>query len=133
MNVLLILAMAQVTRGEEVEVVSGAVTALSCAIAAKESGNLEALNECPYSEATKEIVIFDVAEKQIYRVSTKMSRPVRRNAVHRFELEKAFGGGSIDFTGVVVAVDPKTEVATDDVAEYSVMARPKAGAFKGCL
>ena len=127
MNALIIFAIAaaQVSSGEEVEVTSGAVTALSCALAARDSGNLDALGDCPLSEATKEIVVFDVAEKQIYRLSKK--------AVHRFELEKAFAGGSIDFSGVVVAVDAKSEIATVDVEEYSVMARPKPGAFKGCL
>jgi hypothetical protein len=122
--VLALLLLAQVEKGEEVEVTSGAVTALSCAMQAKKTGNLEVLNACPMIEAQKEIVVFDVAEKQIYRISKK--------AVHRFELEGAFGGGSIDFSGVVVAVDA-SGAATVDVSEYSVMARPKAGGFKGCL
>jgi hypothetical protein len=77
------------------------------------------------SKAAKKLVVFDVTEKQIYRISKK--------AVHRFEMEKAFGGGSIDFTGMVVGVDPKSDVVTVDVTEYSVTARPKAGSFKGCL
>jgi hypothetical protein len=126
MNLLLLaLLLAQVEKGEEVEVASGAVTALSCALQAIERDDLELLNACPMIEAAKGIVVFDVAERQIYRLS--------RKAVHRFELEKAFGGGSIDFTGTVVAVDPKSGVATVDVEEYSVTARPKAGGFKGCL
>jgi hypothetical protein len=119
-----VLLLSQVEKGEEVEVTSGAVTALSCAVRAMKSGNLDLLNACPMIEAQKEIVVFDVAEKQIYRISKK--------AVHRFELESAFGGGSIDFTGVVIAVD-ESGTATVDVSEYSVMARPRAGAFKGCL
>jgi hypothetical protein len=121
---VLLLSMAQVEKGEEVEVTSGAVTALSCALSAR-GGQLDALNACPLAEAVKEIVVFDVAERQVYRISTK--------AVFRFELEQAYAGGAIDFSGVVVAVDPKSGVATVDVTEYSVTPRPKAGAFKGCL
>jgi hypothetical protein len=30
-------------------------------------------------------------------------------------------------------VDPKSEVATVEVAEFSITPRPKPGAFKGCL
>lgn len=123
--VVSLLSLAQVERGEEVDVTSGAVTAISCALEVQESGNLKALNACPMAEAGKGIVVFDVAERQIYRISKK--------AVHRFELENAFGGGSIDFEGVVVAVDPKSGVATVDVTDYSVTHRPKAGSFKGCL
>lgn len=110
--------------GEEVEVTSGAVIALSCALQAS-AGDLSLITSCPLIEAQKEIVIFDVAEKQIYRVS--------RKKVFRFELEKAFGGGSIDFTGKVVSVDKRSGVATVDVQEYTIMAKPKAGSFKGCL
>ena len=115
---------AVVDDGDEVEVISGAVTALSCAIDARDNGKLDVLNSCPMSEATKEIVVFDVAEKQIYRVSAK--------AVYRYELEKAFGGGSVDLSGVVAKVD-KSGVATLDVEDYTVNPKPKAGAFKGCL
>jgi hypothetical protein len=111
--------------GEEVEVTAGAVTGLSCALEAQRSGDFAILSACPLSEAGEHIVVFDVAEKQIYRFSTKK--------VFRFELEKAFGGGSVDFSGKVVAVDKKTGVATVDVAEYSITRRPKPGAFKGCL
>ena len=108
---------------EEVEVTAGAVTALSCAEEAKRTGNLELLTSCPPSEAQGELVVFDVAEQQIYRLSKK--------AVFRFELEKAFGGGSIDLEGVVTKVDEVA--ATIDVAEYSITPKPKAGGFKGCL
>lgn len=110
--------------GDEIEVMSGAVTALSCAIRARDEGKLDLLTGCPLSEATKEIVVFDVAEEQIYRISSK--------AVFRYELEKAFGGGSIDLSGVVKKID-KGAVATIDVEEYTVNPKPKAGAFKGCL
>ncbi|MEW5847443.1 MAG: hypothetical protein AB2A00_01470 [Myxococcota bacterium] len=114
-----------VEKGEEVEVTSGAVTALSCALAARESGKLDGITACPLAEAQKEIVVVDVAEMQIYRISSRK--------VFRFELEKAFGGGSIDFTGKVVKLDKKTGVATVDVEEYTVARKPKPGAFKGCL
>lgn len=112
-------------KGEEVEVTAGAVTALSCALEARSSGDLALLTSCPLQEAVREIVVFDVAEKEIYRISKKK--------VLRYQLEKAFGGGSIDFSGVVVAVDKKTGIATIDVAEYSVTHKPKPGSFKGCL
>jgi hypothetical protein len=111
--------------GEEVEVTSGSVTGLSCALEAQKGADLAVLGSCPLSEARSEIVVFDVAEKQIYRLSTKK--------VFRYELEKAYGGGSIDFSGKVVAIDKKTGIATVDVGEYSVNRKPKPGAFKGCL
>lgn len=113
-----------VKAGDEVEVTSGAVTALSCAIAARDDGDLEALNACPLEEALKGIVVFDVAEQQIYKLDTKK--------VRLFELEKAFAGGSIDFAAVVKKID-KSGVAEVVVDEFSVTAKPKAGAFKGCL
>lgn len=110
--------------GEEVEVTAGVVTALSCAQAALKTGDLSLLNACPLGEARKEIVVVDVAEKRIYRISTKK--------VLRSELERAFGGGSIDFQGVVSRVDGAS-VATVDVSTYSVTRKLKAGSFKGCL
>jgi hypothetical protein len=131
MKTLLALALATVATGaaadpgDEVEVTAGVVTGLRCALQAREKGDLKLLNSCPPVEAIRGLVVYDVAEGRIYGLSTKK--------VHRYELESAFGGGSIDFTGVEVKVDPKTEVATVDVAEYSVAKRPKPGAFKGCL
>ncbi|MCC7386550.1 MAG: hypothetical protein IT384_32225 [Deltaproteobacteria bacterium] len=126
---LLVLAHPGVARaaekGQEVEVTAGAVTARSCALEARSSGDLTLLTSCPLQEAVGEIVVFDVAEKEIYRLSKKK--------VLRYQLEKAFGGGSIDFSGVVVAVDKKTGIATVDVAEFSVTPKPKPGSFKGCL
>jgi hypothetical protein len=117
--------LAAATPGDEVEVTAGVVTGLKCALEAREKGDLKLLTACPPVEATKGLVVFDVAEKRIYGISTKK--------VRRFELEAAFGGGSIDFTGTEVKVDPKTEVATVDVTEYSIARRAKPGAFKGCL
>lgn len=111
--------------GDEVEVTSGVVTGLSCAIAAREKGDLRLLNACPPVEAGKGMVVFDVAEQRIYRLSAKK--------VFVYQLESAFGGGSIDFTGTEVKVDPTTEVSLVDVEEYSVSPKPKPGAFKGCL
>jgi len=111
--------------GDEVEVTAGVVTGMKCALEAREKGDLKLLTACPPIEATKGLVVFDVAEKRIYGISTKN--------VRRFELEAAFGGGSIDFTGKEVKVDPKTEVATVDVEEYSIARRAKPGHFKGCL
>ncbi len=111
--------------GEDVEVTSGVVTGESCALRAREKGDLRVLTSCPPAEAKKGIVVFDVAEKRIYRLSEKK--------VFRFQLESAFGGGSIDFTGKTVRVDPKSAIATVDVADFSITKKPKAGAFKGCL
>jgi hypothetical protein len=94
-------------------------------MAAREKGNLALLNACPPAEAGKGMVVFDVAEKRIYRLSPKK--------VFVYQLESAFGGGSIDFTGTEVRTEPKTEVALVDVDEYTVSPKPKAGSFKGCL
>lgn len=109
---------------EEVEVTAGAVTALTCALQAQKTGDLSLLTSCPLSEAASGLVVFDVAEQQIYATTKK------RVAQH--ELETAFGGGSIDFSGVVQKVD-KAGVAFVDVAEYSITKKKKAGSFKGCL
>jgi hypothetical protein len=94
-------------------------------MAAREKGNLALLNACPPVEAGKGMVVFDVAERRIYRLSPRK--------VLVYQLESAFGGGSIDFTGTEVKVDPKNGVALVDVDEYTVSPKPKAGAFKGCL
>jgi hypothetical protein len=109
---------------EEVEVTAGAVTSLSCALAAQKTGDLSLLNACPLSETKTGIVIFDVAEKQIYMTSKKK--------VARHELESAYGGGSIDFVALVKSVN-KAGIATVDVSEYSITKKKKAGSFKGCL
>lgn len=111
--------------GEEVEVTAGVVTGLSCALQARAKGELRLLSSCPPAEAMKGLVVFDVAERRIYRISPKK--------VARYQLESAYGGGSIDFTGKSVKVDAKTDVATVDVAEFSITKKPKPGAFKGCL
>jgi hypothetical protein len=111
--------------GEEVEVTSGVVTGLSCALAARAKGDLRLLTACPPAEAGKELVVFDVAERRIYRIADKK--------VHRYQLESAFGGGSIDFTGKAVKLDAAQDIATVEVGEFSVAKKPKAGAFKGCL
>lgn len=112
-----------VRAGEDVEISSAAVTALSCAQEAKKTGNLELLSSCPMSEALKGYVIFDVAEKKIYLLSEKN--------IYLHELEKAYGGGSIDVEGEIVA--KRDSIPVIEVKEYSVNARPKPGAFKGCL
>lgn len=111
--------------GEEVQVTAGVVTGLSCALQARAKGELKVLTSCPPAEAAKELVVFDVAERQIYRIGAK--------AVRRYQLESAFGGGSIDFTGKAVQVDEKADIATVEVSEFSIGKKPKAGAFKGCL
>ena len=111
--------------GEEVEVTSGVVTGESCALQAREKGELRLLTSCPPSEAQKGLVVFDVAERRIYRIAEKK--------VFRWQLESAFGGGSIDFTGKTVKVDPKSAIATVEVSDYSITKKPKPGAFKGCL
>jgi hypothetical protein len=122
---LVLLAAAAAARAEEIEVTAGVVTGLDCALAARAKGDLRLLSSCPPGEAAKGLVVYDVAEKRIYRISPKK--------VFRWQLERAFGGGSIDFTGETVKVDPKSEVATVEVAEFSITPRPKPGAFKGCL
>ena len=109
--------------GEDVEVTSGVVTALSCAKEAREKKDLSLLISCPLSEIKTGLVVYDVAEEQIYRISDK--------AVYLYELEGAFGGGSIDFEGVVAKV--KGGIAVIDVEDYEVTPKPKAGSFKGCL
>jgi hypothetical protein len=111
--------------GEDVEVTSGVVTGESCAVRAREKGELRLLTSCPPAEASKGLVVFDVAEKRIYRIAEKK--------VFRYQLESAFGGGSIDFTGKTVKVDPKSQIATVEVSDYSITKKPKPGAFKGCL
>lgn len=111
--------------GEEVQVTAGVVTGLACALQARDKGELKQLTSCAPAEAMKELVVFDVAERQIYRIAAKL--------VRRYQLEGAFGGGSIDFTGTAVKVDEKQEIATVEVAEFSIAKKPKAGAFKGCL
>jgi hypothetical protein len=111
--------------GEEVEVTAGVVTGLSCALEARDKGGLRSLTSCPPAEAAKEIVVFDVAERRIYRIGPKK--------VHRYQLESAFGGGSIDFAGTAVQLDEKDDISTVEVAEFSITKKPKPGAFKGCL
>jgi len=122
---LLSAAAAGAARAEEVEVTAGVVTGLDCALAARAKGDLTLLSSCPPVATRKGLVVFDVAEKRIYRLSAEK--------VFRWQLERAFGGGSIDFSGETVKVDRKTEVTTVKVAEFSITPRPKAGAFKGCL
>lgn len=123
--VLLWAGSAAAAPGEEVEVTAGVVTGLSCALEARAKGDLKGLTACPPAEGAKEMVVFDVAEKRIYRVAGKK--------LFRFQLESAFGGGSIDFTGKTVKVEPRTDIATVDVAEFSITRKPKPGSFKGCL
>jgi hypothetical protein len=114
-----------VAPGEDVEVTAGVVTGLRCALAARSKGELRSLSACPPAEAAKELVVFDISERRIYRIASKK--------VFRHHLESAFGGGSIDFTGKAVKVDAKTDIATVEVAEFSVTRKPKPGSFKGCL
>jgi hypothetical protein len=127
---LLALALAPAARaaaapGEEVEVTAGVVTGLSCALAARDGGNLRKLSACPPAEAKRGLVVFDVAERRVYELA--------RKNVRAHQLESAFGGGSIDFTGREVKVDAKTRVVTVEVSEFSITRKPKPGAFKGCL
>lgn len=111
--------------GEEVELSSAPVTALSCAQKAVETGKLDLLTACPLEETLKGLVVFDVAEMTFYRIDKKGMR--------RSELERAYGGGSVDITGKVKSVDKKDKIATVEVSEYRVTPKPKPGAFKGCL
>ena len=111
--------------GEEVEVTAGVVTGLNCALEARAKGELKRLTACPPAEGAKEMVVIDVAEKRIYRIAGKK--------LFRYQLESAYGGGSIDFTGRAVKVDARTDIATVEVAEFSITRKPKPGSFKGCL
>ena len=111
--------------GEEVELSSAPVTGLACAKKAIETGKLDLLSTCPLDEAPKGIVVFDVAEMQYYQLDAK--------SIRISQLERAYGGGSIDVTGTVKAVDKKTGLVTVKVTEFRVTPKPKAGAFKGCL
>lgn len=120
---LFTLSTAYAEEPEEVEITAGVVTALTCAREAQVRKDLTLLNSCPPAEARKELVVFDVAERKIYRLSTKK--------VFRYQLERAFGGGSIDFSGQVVKSDGG--VATVDVKDYSVQKRAKPGASKACM
>lgn len=111
--------------GEEVELSSAPVTALSCAQKAVETGKLDLLTACPLEETLKGLVVFDVAEMTFYRLDKKGMRTS--------ELERAYGGGSVDITGKVKSLDKKDKVALVEVTEYRVTPKPKPGAFKGCL
>lgn len=111
--------------GEEVELSSAPVTALSCAQKAIETGKLDLLTSCPLEETLKGLVVFDVAEMTFYKLEKK--------SIRTSELERAFGGGSIDVTGTVKRVDAKDKVAVVEVTEFRITPKPKPGAFKGCL
>lgn len=111
--------------GEEVELSSAPVTALSCAQKAVETGKLDLLTACPLEETLKGLVVFDVAEMTFYRMDKKGMRTS--------ELERAYGGGSVDITGKVKSVDKKDKVALVEVTEFRVTPKPKPGSFKGCL
>jgi hypothetical protein len=151
--VVLVVAVAGPARAvepnEEVDVTAGAVTALTCAQQAFATGDLSLLGSaCPLSEVKSGLVIVDVAEQQIYRpqdVKAKKARgaggTMRRDdgkdddatkQIAHYQLESAFGGGSIDITGVVVSVD-KAGVAVVRVTDFTVNKKKKAGSFKGCL
>jgi hypothetical protein len=114
-RLLLLLALAS-EPPEEVELSSAPVTALSCAQKAVKTGKLELITTCPMEETKKGLVVVDVAEKQIYRLSKKS---VRRS--------------DLDVTGVVKSTDKKDGIPEVEVKEYRVTPRPKPGSFKGCL
>jgi hypothetical protein len=100
-------------------------TALSCAQKAVKTGKLELITTCPMEETKKGLVVVDVAEKQIYRLSKK--------SVRRSDLDRAFASGALDVTGVVKSTDKKDGIPEVEVKEYRVTPRPKPGSFKGCL
>lgn len=119
------LSAAAAEPGEEVELSSAPVTAVSCAQKAIETGKLDLLTSCPLEETLKGLVVFDVAEMTFYRMDKK--------GLRTSELERAYGGGSIDITGKVKSVDKKDNVALVEVTGYRVTPKPKPGGFKGCL
>lgn len=117
---------ADVEVGEEIDVTSGAVTGLNCALEARESGDLTKVATCPLHEALKGIVVYDIANDMIVQFT--------KGAIPAYKLESAYGGGSIDFEEAVVKkVVKKTDIVVVAVDEYSVTKKPKAGGFKGCL
>ena len=122
---LVLSTLALADTGDEVELSSAPVTALSCARRAIETGKLDLLTACPLEETLKGLVVFDVAEMTFYRLDKK--------GVRTSDLERAFGGGSIDITGKVLKVDAKDKVPVVSVTELRVTPKPKPGAFKGCL
>ncbi len=123
-GVCVVSASAFAGEGEEVELSSAPVTALSCARKAVETGKLDLLTACPLEETKTGLVVFDVAEMAYYRLDKK---------VRTSDLERAFGGGSVDVTGKVKRVDAKDKVTVVEVSELRVTPKPKPGAFKGCL
>lgn len=112
--------------GDEVEINSGVVTALTCAADAQKTGNLNLLSDCSLAEVNSGYVVFDVTEKKFYLISDKSNKKV-----YLFEMEKAFGGGRIDLNGTVV--DIVNGIPVVETKEYSIVPKPKAGNFKGCL
>ena len=112
--------------GDEVEINSGVVTALTCATDAQRTGNLNLLSDCPLAEVNSGYVVFDVAEKKFYSISDKSNKKI-----YLFEMEKAFGGGRIDLNGTVT--DVINGIPVVETKEYSIVPKPKAGNFKGCL
>lgn len=123
-RLLLLLALAS-DPGEEVELSSAPVTALSCAQKAMETGKLDLITSCPMEETKKGLVVVDVSEKQIYRLSKK--------TVRRSDLDRAFAQGALDLSGVVKSTDKKDGIPEVEVKEYRVTPRPRPGSFKGCL
>jgi hypothetical protein len=111
--------------GDEVELSSAPVTAASCAQKALETGKLSLLSACPLDQAKTGLVVFDVAERTFYKLDPK--------SIRTSDLERAYGGGSLDVTGKVVRVDARDNVPVVEVSESRVTPKPKAGAFKGCL
>jgi len=109
--------------GEEIEVTSGAITALVCAMEAKTTGKLDALSNCSMADTIGGFAVYDVAMKEVYKLAP--------TNVYIYELERAFGGGAIDLTGIVIK--QSDGIAVIEVKEYTISARPKPGAFKGCL
>ena len=109
--------------GDEVELSSAPVTALTCARRAIETGKLDLLTTCPLEETQSGLVVFDVAEMTFYRLDAK---------VRVSDLERAFGGGAVDVTGKITSLG-KDKVAVVAVEALRVTPKPKPGAFKGCL
>jgi hypothetical protein len=111
--------------GDEVDITSGAVTGLSCAQEALETGQIKLVQSCPLREAAGGIVIYDVVEEMIVQFEG--------GVVPRYKLEMAYGGGSVDVIGIVTKINTQTGVVTVEVDEVSITEKPKAGGFKGCL
>jgi len=106
-----------------VDLTSVVVTALPCAQRTLKTGLFRHISNCSPVESIIGRVLFDVVERKIYLVDSK--------SIPNYKLDQAFGGGSVDIEGEITGFRDGFPVITAE--EFTVIARPKPGAFKGCL